>query len=48
MRVGGASNKNLANIILKSKEDLRAIKKNNAGNFLTLIKKNLSKIRQFI
>ena len=47
MRVGGASNRSLKNIIKKSKEDYRAIKSNNIGSFLTLIKKNVSKVKQF-
>ena len=46
MRVGGASNKSLKNIIKKSKEDYRAIRINNIGNFLTLARKNFSKIKQ--
>ena len=46
MRVGGASNQSLKNIIKKSKEDYRAIKINNIGNFLTLVRKNFSKIKQ--
>lgn len=48
MRVGGESNKSIKNIILKSKEDLKALKKNNIGGIYTLIYKNFSKIRQFI
>lgn len=47
MRVGGESNRSLKNIILKIKEDYMIIKKNNVGNFLTLIRKNTSKIKQF-
>lgn len=47
MRVGGASNRSLKNVIRKSKEDYRAIRSNNVGNFLTLIKKNTSKLKQF-
>ncbi len=47
MRLGGASNKSLINIIKKMKEDYFAIKKNNIGNFNTLIYKNLRKIPQF-
>lgn len=47
MRLGGASNKSLKNIILKSKEDYRALKKNNIGGLSTLLLKNLSKIGQF-
>lgn len=48
MRVGGESNKSLKNIMLKSKEDLRALRKNNVGGIYSLIIKNLSKIKQFI
>ena len=48
MRLGGISNKNLKNIIQKSKEDLRAIKKNKIGGFYTLFMKNYSKIHQFL
>lgn len=47
MRVGGASNRYLKNIIKKSKEDYRAIRSNNIGGFLTLVLKNTSKIKQF-
>lgn len=47
MRVGGASNKSIANIIKKSKEDIRALRNNNIGGYLTLLMKNLSKIPQF-
>jgi len=47
MRVGGASNKNIKNIINKSREDLRALKKNEIGGFYTLFLKNFSKISQF-
>ena len=47
MRVGGASNRSLKNIIRKTKEDYRAIKRNNIGNFTTLITKNTSKLKQF-
>lgn len=48
MRVGGASNGSLKNIIKKSKEDYRAICSNNIGGFITLILKNTSKIKQFL
>ena len=47
MRVGGESNRSLKNIILKTKEDYLIIKRNNIGNFLTLIRKNITKIKQF-
>jgi glycosyltransferase len=46
--VGGESNKSLKNIMLKSKEDLKVLKKNNIGGIATLVVKNLSKIVQFI
>jgi glycosyltransferase len=48
MRVGGASNRSLKNIILKTKEDYRAIKHNRTGNWLTILLKNVTKIRQFL
>ncbi|MBU1674115.1 glycosyltransferase [Patescibacteria group bacterium] len=48
MRVGGESNKSIKNIMLKSREDLKALKKNNVGGVYSLLLKNLSKITQFI
>ena len=48
MRVGGKSNRSLKNLIKKTKEDYSAIKSNKIGNFITLIKKNISKFEQFI
>lgn len=47
MRIGGASNKSLKNLIRKSSEDYKAIKNYNAGGIYTLFLKNLSKIPQF-
>lgn len=47
MRVGGQSNQSLRKILLKSREDYRAIKANNVGGIGTLAIKNLSKIKQF-
>nr|WP_321451626.1 glycosyltransferase family 2 protein [uncultured Carboxylicivirga sp.] len=47
MRMGGASNKSIANIIQKSKEDYQALKRNNIGGFYSLFVKNFSKISQF-
>jgi glycosyltransferase len=47
MRIGGASNRSLKNIILKSKEDFRALQKNQIGGWKTLLMKNFSKIGQF-
>lgn len=48
MRMGGESNKSIKNIMLKSREDLKALKKNDIGGVGTLLVKNLSKIKQFI
>ena len=48
MRVGGASNRSMKNIIKKSKEDYRAIRSNNIGGIITLLLKNTSKIKQFL
>jgi len=47
MRVGGESNKSLKNLILKTQEDLRAVKNNNVGNIRSIFIKNISKIPQF-
>lgn len=48
MRVGGASNRSLKNIIQKSKEDIKALQNNDIGGIHTIIMKNLSKIPQFL
>jgi glycosyltransferase involved in cell wall biosynthesis len=48
MRVGGESNKSLRKIMLKSREDYRAIRLNGVGGLGTLALKNLSKIQQFL
>lgn len=48
MRVGGASNRSIKNIIKKSREDWDSIKRNEFGNAFTLIFKNLRKVTQFI
>ncbi len=48
MRIGGASNRSLKNIIIKTAEDYRAWKANNLQKkFYTIPFKNLSKIPQF-
>lgn len=47
MRLGGASNRSLKNIVRKSREDYRAIKANRVGGLGTLFIKNFSKIGQF-
>lgn len=46
MRVGGESSR-LPHVLLKSREDYRAIRGNGVGGMGTLALKNLSKIRQF-
>jgi glycosyltransferase involved in cell wall biosynthesis len=48
MRVGGASNRSLANIILKSRQDLQALRETGVGGWWTLARKNLSKVSQFV
>jgi len=48
MRIGGESNRSLKNIIVKSREDLQAMKNNGMGGLFTLILKNVSKVKQFI
>jgi glycosyltransferase len=48
MRVGGASNRSLRNIVSKSSEDLRALRSNRVGGVGALIWKNLSKLPQFL
>ncbi len=47
MRVGGASNRSLWNIVHKSSEDLRALRRNGVGGLGALAWKNLSKLPQF-
>ena len=48
MRVGGISNRSLFNIIKKSLEDYRVIKKNNVGGYITLIKKICLRLSNFL
>lgn len=47
MRVGGESNRSLAKIWLKTREDYRALRKNGVGGLGALVWKNLSKVGQF-
>lgn len=47
MRVGGESNRSLARIMQKSREDYRALHSNGVGGFGALAVKNLSKLKQF-
>lgn len=48
MRVGGASNRSLGNILRKSAEDYRALRSNGIGGAGALAWKNLSKLGQFV
>ncbi|MFD0798198.1 glycosyltransferase family 2 protein [Maribacter chungangensis] len=49
MRVGGKSNKSISNMMLKSQEDLRAMKTNELNRpLMALFFKNFSKLKQFI
>jgi len=48
MRVGGISNKNIKNVLIKTLEDYKVIYKNGSGGIITLLRKNTSKIKQFI
>ncbi|MFH4484131.1 glycosyltransferase family 2 protein [Vibrio diabolicus] len=48
MRVGGASNRSLSNIIHKTKEDIQALKNSSLSWPRAILIKNLSKIPQFI
>ncbi len=48
MRVGGASNRSLKNIIQKTREDYKIVSSNNIGGWFLILRKNFSKIKQFI
>jgi glycosyltransferase len=48
MRIGGESNRSLGRILLKSREDLRALRNNDVGGLGTLAAKNFRKISQFL
>ena len=47
MRMGGASNRSIGNILLKSREDYRALAQNGIGGMRALIGKNIRKLPQF-
>ena len=47
MRIGGKSNKSIKNLINKSIEDFKIIKRNKIGGLFTLFNKNYSKLSQF-
>jgi len=48
MRVGGESNRSVARILLKSKEDYAALRRNKVGGLATLVWKNVGKLGQFL
>ena len=48
MRLGGESNRSLAQMARKSREDYRALRANRVGGLGTLLAKNLSKLPQFL
>lgn len=48
MRLGGASNRSLKNILRKTAEDWRALRGNKIGGIRALAWKNLSKLPQFL
>ncbi len=48
MGYGGVSNKSIKNIIKKSFEDYTILRRNQVGGFLTLMNKNLTKLKQLI
>lgn len=48
MRVGGASNRSLRQLLRKSREDYRALRTNRMGGVRALVWKNLSKLPQFL
>ena len=47
MRIGGVSNKNIKNIIIKMSEDYNIMKKHNLSPVKAIFLKNISKISQF-
>jgi glycosyltransferase len=48
MRLGGESNKSLANLQKKTLEDIKALRKNSIGGYQTILMKNISKLPQFL
>ena len=47
MKMGGVSNRSMAHILRKSREDYRAIRRHGVGGIGTLVAKNVSKLGQF-
>jgi len=48
MRLGGISNRSLATLLQKSREDLAAMRKNGVGGLAALFRKNFIKLPQFV
>lgn len=48
MRLGGISNRSLATVLQKSREDLTAMRKNGVGGLAALMRKNFVKLPQFV
>lgn len=48
MRIGGASNRSLGNMLRKSREDYRALRSHRVGGLIALAFKNLRKVPQFL
>jgi glycosyltransferase len=48
MRVGGESNRNLAKVLLKMREDYRALRRYRVGGLITLAAKTATKLPQFV
>lgn len=47
MRLGGISNRSIASLLNKSREDLTVMRRHGVGSWLTLVSKNLRKLPQF-
>jgi glycosyltransferase len=48
MRLGGVSNQSLGSMVRKSREDLVAMQLNGVGGMQVLLRKNLTKLPQFV
>lgn len=48
MRIGGESNKSFGKVMMKSREDYRALRSNQIGGLGSLVWKNTSKLGQFL
>jgi glycosyltransferase involved in cell wall biosynthesis len=48
MRMGGASNRSIRNMLIKSTEDYAALREHGIGGFGALLRKNITKLPQFM